>query len=137
MNRTCPECDMPMTDVNEGFAMLHFGSPSWICANPECPRSPFYRDDALELGVVEKCLEGKVKMEFRIAFKNPHGTDPQQTQRCTVEAKSEAEVRDIYSDYIIEYVLPMEPEGTQTSPYISGGEVIYPSDGASEREIPY
>ena len=55
-------------------------------------------------------------------------------------AQDEAEVRDIYSDYIVEYVLPMEaePEGTEPSPYISGGEVIYPyPSGAPEQEIPF
>ena len=36
----CPECDQPLTDVNEGRAGLRFGPPCFECTNPDCPRCP-------------------------------------------------------------------------------------------------
>ena len=38
MTPICPECDHEMTDENEGYSRLRFGSPSRVCKNAECPR---------------------------------------------------------------------------------------------------
>lgn len=41
----CPECDLPIVNMNEGLAGIHYGPVEWECTNPECPRSPFYQSD--------------------------------------------------------------------------------------------